>query len=616
MAEGGGESKSLEQTPTWAVAVVCTVFVVASLLLERAIHRLGKRFKKAGQNELFHTLEQIKNELMLLGFISLLLTAFQPKVASICMPERLGHRMLPCPYEAPVEAPTATPVGRRRLFATEATSTSPCKAGYVPVISVEGLHQLHIFIFVLAVIHVLYSCFTVLVGLLQVRSWKKWETEAHEDGAKVADDLAQKKKHHDPTKAHHPTKAHEHGTNFTKGRIKYQFLHSSSTGLNLDAYVYCFFRQFGKPIYKEDYLALRFGFIGAHHLNPNYDFHSYIRRTMEGDFKRVVGISAYLWAFVCVFLLLDMNGWYTYFWIAFIPTILVLIVGGKLQHIIIDLAIEVRGGLKKIDFDDLDDGLKKADHPGGAVEVQPMRPRDDLFWFSKPRLLIKLIHFILFQNAFELAFFFWAMFEYGFNSCLVGKKWMIIVRLGMGVFVQILCSASTLPLYALVSQMGSTVKGTIFKEETISDIHKWHEKATQKSKSHPRQRPVSHRLAGIIGLNKEKDAEGNVRDFELLDHHNHGNGHGQPHAPPHGHHPQHPHQQPHAHPADSHNVEIRQEPLVITQASEPSNPREHDNGSQVPPKATSTKPSAFSSITKLALEKERERNKEPRNDVP
>ncbi|KAG0581804.1 hypothetical protein KC19_3G010800 [Ceratodon purpureus] len=98
--------------------------------------------------------------------------------------------------------------------------------------------------------------------------------------------------------------------------------------------------------------------------------------------------------------------------------------------------------------------------------------------------------------------------------------------------------------------MGSTVKGTIFKEETISDIHKWHEKATQKSKSHPRQRPVSHRLAGIIGLNKEKDAEGNVRDFELLDHHNHGNGHGQPHAPPHGHHPQHPHQQPHAHPGN------------------------------------------------------------------
>jgi mlo protein len=66
---------------------------------------------------------------MLLGFISLLLTVFQPKVASICMPERLAHRMLPCPYEAPaVEAPATAPPAGRRLLATEATTTTTCKA--------------------------------------------------------------------------------------------------------------------------------------------------------------------------------------------------------------------------------------------------------------------------------------------------------------------------------------------------------------------------------------------------------------------------------------------------------------------------------------------------------
>jgi mlo protein len=65
-------------------------------------------------------------ELMLLGFISLLLTVFQPKVASICMPERLAHRMLPCPYEAPATA--TAPAAGRRLLATEATTTTSCKA--------------------------------------------------------------------------------------------------------------------------------------------------------------------------------------------------------------------------------------------------------------------------------------------------------------------------------------------------------------------------------------------------------------------------------------------------------------------------------------------------------
>lgn len=38
---GGGEQKSLEQTPTWAVAAVCTVFVVASLLVERVLKYMG-----------------------------------------------------------------------------------------------------------------------------------------------------------------------------------------------------------------------------------------------------------------------------------------------------------------------------------------------------------------------------------------------------------------------------------------------------------------------------------------------------------------------------------------------------------------------------------------------
>ncbi len=43
-----------------------------------------------------------------------------------------------------------------------------CSQGYVQAISKESLHQLHIFIFVLAVIHVVYSCLTILVGLAQV----------------------------------------------------------------------------------------------------------------------------------------------------------------------------------------------------------------------------------------------------------------------------------------------------------------------------------------------------------------------------------------------------------------------------------------------------------------
>ena len=40
MAEGGGAT--LEYTPTWVVALVCTVIVAISLLVERLLHYAGK----------------------------------------------------------------------------------------------------------------------------------------------------------------------------------------------------------------------------------------------------------------------------------------------------------------------------------------------------------------------------------------------------------------------------------------------------------------------------------------------------------------------------------------------------------------------------------------------
>jgi hypothetical protein len=45
-----------------------------------------------------------------------------------------------------------------------------CFQGSVPLISVDGLHQLHIFIFFLAVFHVVYSAITMMLGKLKVGS--------------------------------------------------------------------------------------------------------------------------------------------------------------------------------------------------------------------------------------------------------------------------------------------------------------------------------------------------------------------------------------------------------------------------------------------------------------
>lgn len=173
----------------------------------------------------------------------------------------------------------------------------------------------------------------------------------------------------------------------------------------------------------------------------------------------VVGISPLIWFFAVVFLLFNTDGWYTYLWLPFIPLIVILLVGTKLQVIITKMGIRIQ-------------------ERGEVVKGVPVvQLGDDLFWFSQPRLILYLINFVLFQNAFQLAFFAWSWYEFGIKSCFHERTEDIVIRITMGVLIQILCSYVTLPLYALVTQMGSNLKPTIFNEKVAVALRKWHHTA-------------------------------------------------------------------------------------------------------------------------------------------
>ncbi|KAE9451380.1 hypothetical protein C3L33_16750, partial [Rhododendron williamsianum] len=139
----------------------------------------------------------------------------------------------------------------------------------VQFVSAYGIHQLHIFIFVLALFHVLYCITTLGLGTLKV----------------------------------------------------------------------CFFRQFFRSVAKVDYLTLRHGFV----------------------------ISDYM----ALCSVVPSN---QYPWMAFI----LLIVGAKLQVIITKMGLRIQ---------------ERGDVVKGAPVVQP---GDDLFWFNRPRLILFLIHIVLF----------------------------------------------------------------------------------------------------------------------------------------------------------------------------------------------------------------------------
>ncbi|KAL0750083.1 hypothetical protein Bca101_032086 [Brassica carinata] len=372
--EAESNERSLALSPTWSVALVLTVFVLVSLIVERSIYRLSTWLRKTKRKPLFAALEKMKEELMLLGFISLLLTATSSTIANICVPSSFYNvRFVPCTRsEIKEELENESSVQRnlltksfffsifRRRKLEEGIHRATCSEGHEPFVSYEGLEQLHRFIFIMA-----------------IHSWRIWEDVARMDRHDCLTDSGDK----------------------------------------------------GKSITKADNLCSV----------------SYICSSGQEQI-------AY------------MGGSNLYFWIAIIPVTLVLLVGTKLQHVIATLALENAG---------------LTEYPSGVK----LRPRDELFWFNKPELLLSLIHFILFQNSFELASFFWFWWQFGYNSCFLKNHLLVYFRLTLGFAGQFLCSYSTLPLYALVAQMGTNYKAALIPQRIRDTIKGWG-KATRKKRRH------------------------------------------------------------------------------------------------------------------------------------
>ncbi|GER45934.1 MLO-like protein [Striga asiatica] len=441
------EGRSLEVTPTWSVATVTTVMVFVCLFVERSIYKFGRV------------------KLMLLGLISLLLGQWARWISQICVNSSLFNSKFYICAETDYD-------DKKRMLLTDESHHSSnathdiipkgvsyvpshvCGEGREPFVSAEGLEQLHRFLFVLGITHVLYSCI--------IYSWRKWEIQA----GIVAEANAQAKS---KVMRRQSTFALHHASHpWSRSRILIWML--------------CFLRQFRSSVQKSDYLALRLGFITNHKLPLSYNFHKYMVRSMEDEFYSIVGIryecglnletSAScstsnwpLWGYAILCIFINIHGLNIYFWLSFIPVILVMLVGTKLQHVVSLLALEI------------------AEPRGPSPVGTQVKPRDDLFWFGKPEILLRLIQFISFQNAFEMATFIWSLWGLKKRSCFMKNDAMIAIRLISGVLVQFWCSYSTVPLNVIITTMGSRFKKALIAESVRESLHSWCKRVKARSKA-------------------------------------------------------------------------------------------------------------------------------------
>ncbi|PNX75055.1 MLO-like protein 4-like, partial [Trifolium pratense] len=150
--------------------------------------------------------------------------------------------------------------------------------GHESFASYESLEQLHRFVFVLGITHVSYSFVAVALAMIKIYSWRTWENEAK--------------------------------------TMAMQSLQGVENLVTL-----CFSRQFWSSINRSDYIALRLGFITNHDLPLTYDFHNYMLRSMDEEFRDIVGVSVILWIYAICCIFLNFHGNNFYFWLSFVPAI-------------------------------------------------------------------------------------------------------------------------------------------------------------------------------------------------------------------------------------------------------------------------------------------------------
>ncbi|KAG2696454.1 hypothetical protein I3760_07G060000 [Carya illinoinensis] len=449
------EGRSLTETPSWAVATVITIMVVFGFFFHGFLKRCGKWLNKTKRKPLLAALEKIKEELMLFGLLSLLMGHWIVFVAKICVKSSvMSSRFYPCALEDDLRKLQHILVSGSKYLnhsvvreQVKSGLHDHCPEGHESFASHESLEQLHRLVFVLGITHVSYSVFAIAMAMIKIYSWRPWEHEAKSMAIQSLQDT--------PLATPGNTRMRRLST-----FISHRTSHPWSQHRVL-VWLLCFSRQFWTSINRADYMALRLGFITTHQLPLSYDFHNYMLRSMEDEFRDIVGMNVPLWIYAICCLFLDFHGSNIYFWLSFLPAILILLMGTKLHRVVVKLAVEI-----------MDECPLEGFHR--------FRLRDELFWFGKPKLLLWLIHLISFQNAFEVATFIWSLWEIKDPSCFMDNRTFLVIRLSFGIISQFWCSFITFPLYVIITQMGSRFRKSLISESVRDSLTGWQRRVKAK----------------------------------------------------------------------------------------------------------------------------------------
>ena len=394
-AMAGGDGAGWSATKGYKLGGLFLALALLSIALARANVVVGRTLRKHKRSAMLHVFEHLQLELMLLGTLSLLLTALQDALMKICVKEEGSY------------------------------GTDECPKGEGPLWSATTLHQTHIFIFILACTHVSYVAVSTYVCSWKLRQWRRWETE---------------------------------------GEVKVHALNPKINPRNATGIVNlvwrAFWSQFRFAVDKGMYLSLRRLFLERTGATHDFNFYDYLRESMEEDMSSLIGMTVLMWSMATIFVTVPQ----ALFLSAGIVCLgVMLFVGTMLESVALRLA---QAAYERFaDENELEERLAEEELDISIEKSPTVRRRElrkeidsqNFFWLGRPRLLLKVYQFVLFENAISLSMLIFSMWQ--------DKKWLtynasMSVSTAWALFAVDVCvlmhsALFILPVYAITSTVGS-----------------------------------------------------------------------------------------------------------------------------------------------------------------
>jgi hypothetical protein len=316
---------------------------------------------------------------------------------------------------------------RRMLLAGANYECKGCNEVYF--IDLKALHEAHTLIFVIAVIHITYSCIVMFISSRRMEAWLLWEDLGRTSDGEVlskADTVKTLKQLRMPN---------DHGT-------------------PCKSFICACGEQFYIGVDSFTFIALRKFYIAKHDLHHGFEFHSFLKKGIQHDFSEMLGIRWWMYMLLVAQVTLEGFGVGNLGIFNWIALSVVFSAGAKLQTVCSSLALAIHN---RYDID--------GDHQIDYEELQALQAQDDEkfvnleaeFWFNKPQLLLTMIQYAMWQNSQTLSIALYYYAHIGEGSCYAKNRNTVVVLVQftfafLGLFLN---SMITVPTYSLVTHMGS-----------------------------------------------------------------------------------------------------------------------------------------------------------------